>query len=138
MDRVNALSSWSGTNQALGSAKDRSERSVEPHLASYFMPCSTRRTRSRNQPNERNDDMALDDVLRDVSADNAWESVLHITSEIPSRLAGSPNARRMAEFAGDKLRQAGLESRLDEFLGLVSFPEPATVWALSPEQFTIE
>jgi hypothetical protein len=82
--------------------------------------------------------MALDDILREVSADNAWESVLHITSEIPSRLAGSTNARRMAEFADEKLRQAGLESRLDEFLGLVSFPEPAQVWALAPGQFTIE
>ncbi len=82
--------------------------------------------------------MPLDDILREVSADNAWDSVLHITGEIPSRLAGSENARRMAEFAHQKLQGAGLDAHLDTFLGLVSFPEPATITVLSPEQFTID
>ena len=82
--------------------------------------------------------MSLDDILREISADNAWESVLHITSDIPSRLAGSANARMMAEFADEKLRQAGLNSQLHEFPGLVAFPEPATVWALAPQEFTID
>jgi hypothetical protein len=82
--------------------------------------------------------MPLEDILREVSADNAWESVLHITDDIPSRLAGSENARRMAEFAHQKLQDAGMNSQLQEFLGLVSFPEPATITVLSPESFTIE
>ncbi len=82
--------------------------------------------------------MPLDDILSEVSADNAWEDVLHITSNIPSRLAGSDNARRMAEFAHQKLQNAGMTSQLHEFMGLVSFPEPATVIVLSPESFSIE
>ena len=82
--------------------------------------------------------MPLDDILREVSADNAWESILHITDEIPSRLAGSENARRMAEFAHQKLSDAGLDARLHEFMGLVSFPEPATITVLAPETFTID
>ncbi|MGA7671407.1 MAG: M28 family peptidase [Nitrolancea sp.] len=82
--------------------------------------------------------MPLDDVLREVSADNAWESILHITGDIPSRLAGSENARRMAEFAHQKLRDAGVDAELDQFMGLVSFPEPATITVLSPESFVID
>ncbi|HEX5505958.1 MAG TPA: hypothetical protein VFW96_25295, partial [Thermomicrobiales bacterium] len=82
--------------------------------------------------------MPLDDILREVSADNAWESVRHITATIPSRLAGSEHARRMAEFARQRLRDAGVASELHEFPGLVSFPEPATVTVLAPESFTIE
>ena len=82
--------------------------------------------------------MPLDDVLREVSADNAWESILHITGDIPSRLAGSENAHRMAEFAHQKLRDAGVDAELDQFMGLVSFPEPATITVLSPESFVID
>ncbi len=82
--------------------------------------------------------MPLEDILREVSADNAWESVLHITEDIPSRLAGSENARHMAEFAHEKLHEAGLTSQLHEFMGLVSFPEPATITVLAPESLTIE
>ena len=82
--------------------------------------------------------MPLDDILREVSADNAWESILHITGNIPSRLAGSENARRMAEFAHQKLSDAGLNAKLDTFMGLVSFPEPATITVLAPEDLVID
>ena len=43
--------------------------------------------------------MPLDDILRDVSVDNAWNHIRHITEQIPSRLAGTENSRRMAEYA---------------------------------------
>src|SRR5205823_4554138 len=76
----------------------------------------------------------LDAIRRDLSVDQAWRHLEHIAGEIPSRLAGSPSSRRMAEYAHDALGRAGLESRLDEFPGLVSFPEEALVRVLSPER----
>lgn len=82
--------------------------------------------------------MPRDDILREVSVDNAWAHIERITEQIPTRLAGSPNSRRMAEYADDAFRRAGFESRLHEFLGLVSFPGPASITLLTPEQREIE
>lgn len=82
--------------------------------------------------------MQLDDILRDVSVDNAWAHIERITEQIPSRLAGSPNSRRMAEYAHDAFTHAGISSQMHEFLGLVSFPEPASVRVLSPEEREIQ
>ncbi len=61
-----------------------------------------------------------------------------ITSEIPSRLAGSENSRRMAEYSRERFTEAGLDSRLHEFQGLVSFPEAGAVRLLAPETRDIE
>jgi hypothetical protein len=78
--------------------------------------------------------MSLDDILKEVSIDNTWKHIEHITETIPSRLAGSDNSQRMAEYAVETFKKAGLETKTDKFLGLVSFPEPATVRLLTPEQ----
>jgi hypothetical protein len=78
--------------------------------------------------------MTLDAIQRDLSVDAAWRHLEHIAGEIPSRLAGSPSSRRMAEYAHDALGRAGLDSRLHEFPGLVSFPGPALVRVLAPER----
>jgi hypothetical protein len=82
--------------------------------------------------------MNFENVLADLSPDRAWADLEHITREFPSRLAGTENARRMAEYARDELRAAGLDARLEEFLGLVSFPEPALVRVVSPVQRDID
>ena len=81
--------------------------------------------------------MPLDDILREVSVDNAWEHIRHITEQIPSRLAGSENSRRMAEYAHQTFGQAGLTSQMHEFQGLVSIPEPATVRVFTPNRYEI-
>ncbi|HEY3108749.1 MAG TPA: M28 family peptidase, partial [Chloroflexota bacterium] len=78
--------------------------------------------------------MTLDAIRRDLSVDEAWRHLERIAEEIPSRLAGSPNARRMAEYAHDALGRAGLASRMQEFPGLVSFPETALIRVLAPER----
>ena len=82
--------------------------------------------------------MPFEDVLRELSADRAWALIEEITSEIPSRLAGSENSRRMAEYSHDRFAEAGLEARLHEFRGLVSFPEAGAVRLLAPEARDIE
>jgi hypothetical protein len=82
--------------------------------------------------------MPFEDVLREISAERAWGVIEEITSQIPTRLAGSENSRRMAEYSRDRFAEAGLEARLHEFRGLVSFPEAGAVRLLSPEQRDIE
>ena len=82
--------------------------------------------------------MPLNDILREVSVDNAWAHIEHITEQIPTRLAGSENSRRMAEYANETFGKAGLSSQMHNFPGLVSFPEPATVRVLVPNQYEIE
>jgi len=77
--------------------------------------------------------MGLDDILRELSVDNAYGHIEHITREIPSRLAGSANSQRMAEYAYETFTKAGLESRMHRFRGLVSFPEEGRVRVLGPE-----
>ncbi|HEX5166470.1 MAG TPA: M28 family peptidase [Thermomicrobiales bacterium] len=82
--------------------------------------------------------MPIDDVLADLSVDRAWEHLVHITEEIPTRLAGSANSRRMAEYAGEQLARNGLSPTMHEFLGLVSFPESAEVRVLGQGARIIE
>ncbi len=82
--------------------------------------------------------MPFEDVLGALSAERTWAMIEEITSEIPSRLAGSENSRRMAEYSRDRFAEAGLDARLHEFMGLVSFPEAASVRLLSPETKDIE
>ncbi|HMM41510.1 MAG TPA: M28 family peptidase [Thermomicrobiales bacterium] len=82
--------------------------------------------------------MPLDEILAALSEERTWQHLTHITEHIPSRLAGTPNARRMAEYAAEHLADAGLDAGMDEFPGLVSFPEPTEVQALAPEAWAIE
>jgi len=77
-------------------------------------------------------------VLSDMSVANVRAHVEHIVSEIPSRLAGSPNARRMAEYSLRALREAGADAQIHEMPGLVSFPDKAEFRVLAPGELAIE
>ncbi len=81
--------------------------------------------------------MSEERVLATLSADNVRAHVEHITQEIPSRLAGSENAERMAQYSSEKLREAGLEAGVHALPALVSFPGPAELRVLSPEERAI-
>ena len=82
--------------------------------------------------------MALEDILQGISAERTWAMIEEVTSQIPSRLAGSENSQRMAEYSRDRLAEAGLDARLHTFPGLVSFPEAGALRLLSPESRDIE
>lgn len=73
-----------------------------------------------------------------MSVERVKADVLHITREIPSRLAGSENGRRMAEYSAERFRGAGLAAQVHEIPGLVSFPEKASFRILSPNEVTID
>lgn len=77
--------------------------------------------------------MPLEKVLKDLSAAKAYAHIERITTDMPSRLAGSPNSQRMAEYALETFQGAGLDARMHRFLGLVSFPEAGLVRVLRPE-----
>jgi len=82
--------------------------------------------------------MSEDRVVAAVSAANVRAHVEHITTSIPSRLAGSANAKRMAEYSCGALLEAGLAANVHEMPGLVSFPDKAEMRVLAPVQLAIE
>src|SRR5215831_16101376 len=82
--------------------------------------------------------MSEDCVVAAVSAANVKAHVEHITTNIPSRLAGSPNAKRMAEYSAAALTKAGVPAQIFEMPGLVSFPEKAEMRVLAPREIAIE
>lgn len=73
-------------------------------------------------------------VVDAVSAANVQARVEHICAEIPSRLAGSENARRMAEYNAEALRSVGVDAEIQETMGLVSFPRAGKLALLTPQQ----
>ncbi|MBV8752986.1 MAG: M28 family peptidase [Hyphomicrobiales bacterium] len=73
-----------------------------------------------------------------VSAKEVRAHVEHITTAIPSRLAGSENARRMAEYSAAALGKVGVAATVLEMPGLVSFPAKAEMRVLAPTEFAIE
>jgi hypothetical protein len=77
-------------------------------------------------------------LLAEVSAANVRRHVEHITTSMPSRLAGSANAKRMAEYSFAELRAAGAEAREHELPGLVSFPDKGELRVLCPRELAIE
>ena len=82
--------------------------------------------------------MSEKSIIEAVSAANVKAHVEHITSQIPSRLAGSPNGKRMAEYSAAALRHAGVAAQVHELPGLVSFPEKAQMRVVSPVEIAIE
>jgi hypothetical protein len=82
--------------------------------------------------------MREDSVLSEVSADNVRTHIEHITTQIPSRLAGSDNGRRMAEYSQSTLEKVGVSATVHEMPGLVSFPEKAEMRVLAPVELSIE
>jgi len=82
--------------------------------------------------------MSEDAIAAALSADNVRTHVERITTEIPSRLAGSENGRRMAEYSRDALRAAGIAAEVHEMPGLVSFPGKGELQVLAPVELAIE
>ncbi len=82
--------------------------------------------------------MSEQSILKALSVDNVKETTVHISDCIPSRLSGSENGRRMAEYSRDRLAAEGIEARVHEFPGLVSFPGPARLRVTSPVTLEIE
>ena len=77
-------------------------------------------------------------ILAALSVERVRAHVEHITEKIPSRLAGTENQRRMAEYSARVLRESGVDATVHQIPGLVSFPERAELKVLAPVEMTIE
>ena len=77
--------------------------------------------------------MSEQQILSELSVDNIRKHVRHIVETMPSRLAGSPNAARMAAYSAAQLQAAGVAARIETIPGLVSFPREAELTILAPE-----
>jgi hypothetical protein len=82
--------------------------------------------------------MSEESVVSAVSAANVKAHVDHITTEIPSRLAGSANGKRMAEYSAAALTRDGVAATVFEMPGLVSFPAQGELRVLAPVELVIE
>ncbi|HEY4252390.1 MAG TPA: M28 family metallopeptidase [Roseomonas sp.] len=82
--------------------------------------------------------MSEDVLLESLSIDRLRSHVEHITQAIPSRLAGSENGRRMAEYSRDALLAEGIAAAVEELPGLVSFPDRGALQVLAPQQIAID
>jgi len=78
--------------------------------------------------------MSEQQILSELSVDNIRKHVRYIVDTLPSRLGGTPNAARMAEYSAAQLRSVGVASRIETFPGLVSFPREAELTIQAPEQ----
>jgi Peptidase family M28 len=82
--------------------------------------------------------MSESSILAALSVDNVRAHVEHICRDIPSRLAGSENQRRMAEYSARSLRDVGVPAQVHHLPGLVSFPDKAAFKVQAPVELTIE
>ncbi|MCB1546449.1 MAG: M28 family peptidase [Hyphomicrobiaceae bacterium] len=82
--------------------------------------------------------MSEEQVLAELSIDNVRAHMEHICRQIPSRLAGTENARRAAEFNRDALIRNGLDGYIEEMWGYISYPEPTLLEVLAPKSVAIE
>ncbi|GGG39706.1 peptidase M28 [Caldovatus sediminis] len=82
--------------------------------------------------------MSQQSIVQALSVARVRADVERITTEIPSRLAGSENGRRMAEYSRDALRAAGVPAEVQETPGLVSFPGKGELQVLAPRAIAIE
>jgi hypothetical protein len=78
--------------------------------------------------------MAEDAVLNELSGERARKHVEHIANNFPTRMAGTENGRRMAEYSAAMMNETGVPARVHEMPGLVSFPERTTFDVLAPAQ----
>jgi hypothetical protein len=77
--------------------------------------------------------MSEDEILREFSGERARNHVEHITREFPTRMAGTVNGRRMAEYSAAMMNESGVSAQVHEMSGLVSFPERTTFEVLGSQ-----
>ena len=76
--------------------------------------------------------MSESEILAALSVDNVRAHVEHLTETLPTRLAGSENAAKAAEYNAERTRAAGLEATVHTLPALVSFPGAAELTVESP------
>lgn len=73
------------------------------------------------------------DILKDLSVEEAFQHMQFLVEEIGERLAGTPEMQKAAEYIKERLAEYGLEARIDNFPIYHSYPKDAELRVIYPE-----
>jgi hypothetical protein len=76
--------------------------------------------------------MSESEILAALSVDNVRAHVEYLTENLPTRLAGSENGAKAAEYNAERARAAGAEATVYTLPALVSFPGEAELTVETP------
>jgi hypothetical protein len=77
-------------------------------------------------------------ICQELSGKEARGHIEKITREIPTRLAGSEECRKMAEYLKEQMVRYGIPAEVQEFDALVGFTGTAELMVLEPEKRFIQ
>lgn len=77
-------------------------------------------------------------IFGELSGEEAFRHIEKITREIPTRLAGSEEGKRMAEYLKDQMIRYGIPAEVQEFDALVGFTGTAELMVIEPEKRVIQ
>ena len=75
----------------------------------------------------------MKNILNGLSIDEAWRHLEWLNENAPTRISGTPDQIRAAEYFVEQLDSYGLEARLDSFTAYRSVPLKGSFTILSPE-----
>lgn len=77
-------------------------------------------------------------LIDELSLDRMYENMDYLVNEVGERLSGSPEMTKATTFIEGKLKEYGIESRIDHFPMYQSFPGDAELKILAPEELEIK
>ncbi len=77
-------------------------------------------------------------IIKELSGEIAEKHIEKISREIPFRMAGTEELRRMAEYLRDQMGSYGLAAEVQEFDALVGFTGTAELRVVEPERRVIQ
>ena len=77
-------------------------------------------------------------IIEELSGDEAFRHIMKISEEIPTRMAGTEECKRMAEYLRDQMLSYGIPAEICEFDALVGFTGTAKLMVLEPEKRVIQ
>ncbi len=77
-------------------------------------------------------------IIRELSGDEVFRHIQKITGEIPTRMSGTEECRRMAEYLRDHMITYGVPAEIHDFDALVGFTGTAELVVLKPEKRVIQ
>ncbi|MBW2149407.1 MAG: M28 family peptidase [Deltaproteobacteria bacterium] len=77
-------------------------------------------------------------IVQELSGEEAFKHIQKISREIPTRMAGTEECKRMAEYLRDQMIGYGIPAEVHEFDALVGFTGTAELIVLEPENRVIQ
>ncbi len=77
-------------------------------------------------------------IIQELSGDIARQHIEKISREIPFRMAGTEECKRMAEYLRDQMASYGIPAEVQEFDAMVGFTGTAELMLLEPEKQVIQ